>query len=100
MSHKKITYQQAREDHTYLWEVYAPAVDMTGGYQDQNDLHRLLKQPTRAMARDCYVDQIEYWFQAGPDTQDDDWSTDPKVQEIAERHFCTDGLDGLRRMWE
>lgn len=61
----KVTYEQARADHEYLWSI-APAYDMTGGYEDQNDLARMLKSPTKGTARDCYVDQIVYWFEKGP----------------------------------
>lgn len=62
----KISYEQARKDHEYLWNI-APAQDMTGAYVDQTDLATLLRNPTKATARDCYCSQIEYWFQAGPD---------------------------------
>lgn len=84
----KISYEQARADHEYLWSI-APANDMTGGYVDQEDLSKLLKSPTKATARDIYMNQIIYWFHAGP--QDDDqagevpWD-DPRVVEIALRH--------------
>lgn len=86
-----ITYQQARNDHEYLWNTHAPADDMTGGYVDSEDLNRLLKNPTKAMARRCYVNQIWYWFQKGPDEALDigDWRNDPVVAEIAERYNCT-----------
>ena len=89
-----MTYEQARADHEYLWSTYAPADDMTGAYVDQDDLDRLLKSPTKAMARKCYMAQIHYWFDAGPDTALplDDWRNDPEVAVIAERHGCEDGL--------
>lgn len=61
----KVTYEQARADHEYLWKI-SPAHDMTGAYEDQSDLARLLQSPSKATARDIYVDQIEYWFSAGP----------------------------------
>lgn len=84
----KVSYEQAREDHEYLWSI-APANDMTGGYVDQEDLGRLLKSPTKATARDIYVNQILYWFQAGPQEADAagevPWS-DPRVVEIARCH--------------
>lgn len=63
----KITYEDAFSDHDYLWSVYGPADDMTGGYVDQEDLTRLLRSPTKATARDCLIRQIEYWFLVGPD---------------------------------
>lgn len=84
----KVTYEQARADHEYLWGTYAPAHDMTGAYVDQEDLAKLLRSPTKETAAKCYIAQIEYWFQRGPDTDNDDWKTDPKVHEIAERHYC------------
>ena len=54
-----MTYEQARKDHEYLWAI-APAADMTGGYEDQRDLHRLMKSPYRATATSVYCDQILY----------------------------------------
>lgn len=84
----KVTYEQAYADHSYLWETYGAADDMTGGYVDQEDLTRLLKSPTKATARDCLVSQITYWFQTGPDkglpTPID--RNDPVLIEIAERY--------------
>ncbi|MBS3648776.1 hypothetical protein KEU06_09180 [Pseudaminobacter sp. 19-2017] len=87
------TYEQARTDHEYLW-AYGPANDMTGGYVDQTDLAKLLKKPTKTTARNCYIDQIEYWFQVGPDRNFQGMSkeliieTDPAVREIGERYGC------------
>lgn len=86
----KVSYEQAREDHEYLWSI-AAAYDMTGGYTDQEDLERLLHNPTKSTARDCYVSQIIYWFQVGPTDKDGDGPTevpweDPRVVEIAQRH--------------
>jgi hypothetical protein len=86
-----ISYEQAREDHEYLWTTYGAANDMTGAYVDQGDLAKLLRSPTKATARDCYCDQIRYWFEAGPDSTAmscGDWHTDPLVAEIRERHGC------------
>lgn len=91
----KVSYEQAREDHEYLWSI-APANDMTGGYVDQEDLAKLLKSPSKATARDLYVDQINYWFLAGP--QEDDqagevpWH-DPRVVEIAHRYAVAGAFD-------
>lgn len=90
------SYEQALEDHEYLWGEYAPAADMTGGYVDQDDLARLLRSPTKATARDCLVSQIRYWFEVGPDigapstsySKNINWG-DPAVVEIAERYDCT-----------
>ena len=84
-----MNYKQARKDHEYLWAI-GPAYDMTGGYVDQEDLERLLKCPTKAMATKCYHDQICYWFDYG--CEDNHYSLetipwdDPMVVEIAERH--------------
>ena len=86
----QITYEQARKDHEYLWSI-GPAKDMTGGYVDQGDLAKLLRNPTKATARDCYVSQIVYWFQIGPDGSapaGDLIALDPMVAEIADRHNC------------
>jgi hypothetical protein len=86
----KISYEQALDDHTYLWSEYGAAEDMTGGYVDSEDLTRLLRSPTKATARSCLMNQIEFWFQNGPDTTgghgrrpDPD---DPRLVEIAERY--------------
>lgn len=80
-----ISYAQAFVDHLYLWTQYGPAHDMTGGYVDQEDLWKLLRSPNKATARDCLVDQINYWFDVGPDGLKPDPS-DLTLQEIAERY--------------
>ena len=91
-----MTYAQARMDHEYLWQTYAEAYDISGAYVDQDDLARLLKTPTRAMARSCYESQIQYWFSAGPEPDcSNRWKSDPAVLEIAERHHCKDDLLNL-----
>ena len=90
-----ITYAQAYKDHSYLWAI-APADDMTGAYVDQEDLEKLLAMPTKATARDCLVNQIEYWFERGPDrhlvdqpvegTYESIVSMYPEVEDICERY--------------
>ena len=84
----RLTYEQVREDHEYLWSI-AAAYDMTGGYVDQQDLQKLLESPTKATARDCYRNQIYYWFQSGPDHRAGrgavPWD-DARVVEIGERY--------------
>ena len=84
-----MTYEQALEDHTYLWETYGAAYDMTGGYVDQEDLDRLLKSPNKRTAKDCLIRQIEYFFEVGPQDMrgDDSWRDDPRVKEIEERYL-------------
>jgi hypothetical protein len=86
-----MTYEQAFADWEYLWSI-APAYDMTGGYEDQYDLDKLIRSPTKRTAKKCLCSQIQYWFQAGPD---DDGkyggaskyiAADKRVREIAERH--------------
>ena len=85
----KTTYKQAKADHEYLWSI-APASDMTGGYIDQDDLDKLLKNPTKDTARNCYIDQIVYWFEKGPEHDDlcRSWYLNPRLLEIAERHYA------------
>lgn len=94
-----MTYEQARKDHEYLWSTYAAAGDMTGGYVDQDDLERLLRSPTKATARQCYENQIAYWFSFGPEPEEsfsaDVWKKDPVVREIAERHNCENDFERL-----
>lgn len=63
----RVTYEQALDDHTYLWDFYGPAADMTGAYVDQEDLAKLLRSPTKATARDCLTRQIGHWFNVGPE---------------------------------
>lgn len=84
----RVPYEQALADHRYLWSTYGAANDMTGGYVDQEDLTRLLRSPTKATARDCLVDQIEYWFDVGPDPTGSSRPdrSDPRLLEIAERY--------------
>ena len=88
-------YEQARQDHAYLWRNFGPACDMTGGYVDSDDLKKLLENPTKATATQCFSDQIRYWFRVGPDTvfgYGREWRTDPVVERIAERHGATEDL--------
>ncbi len=97
-SGEMITYEQARKDHEFLWSI-GSADDMTGGYVDQQDLDKLLKKPTKSTARDCYCDQIAFWFQSGPEkaniTVKFDYGTleqeYPELKEIRERH-CIDTI--------
>ena len=86
-----MNHAQAYADRQYLWSTYGPAEDMTGGYVDQEDLERLLANPTRTVATDCLVRQIQYWFDVGPDlhfrhTNAGDWREDERVLDIAARH--------------
>lgn len=61
-----MTYDQALIDWKYLFEGIAAAEDMTGGYVDQEDLDKLLKNPTKKTAKKCLINQIQYWFDIGP----------------------------------
>lgn len=64
------TYEEVYADWKTLWDI-GPASDMTGGYVDQEDLARLLRNPSKATAKRCLQSQIHYWFQKGPDTVSD-----------------------------
>lgn len=86
-----MTYNQAYQDWRYLWDIDC-ALDMSGGYVDQEDLDKLLKSPTKETAADCLCRQIEYWFQVGTETKGSSkyWmDNEPQVREIAERHNIT-----------
>lgn len=84
-------YEQVFKDWEYLWAI-APAEDMTGGYVDQEDLDKLLRNPTKRVAASCLKGQIDHWFSAGPSAEDGPWNYSelaaeyPKLLEIAERH--------------
>lgn len=94
----KITYEQAYEDRTYLWSEYGPAHDMTGGYVDQGDLESLLEKPSKATARRCLMNQIDYWFEVGPDTSQSHQrpdASDSRLVEIAERYNQEDALERM-----
>lgn len=82
----RITYEQAYADRQYLWETYGPADDMTGAYVDQDDLEALLKSPTKATARSCLINQIEYWFQTGPHDRSCVDRDNPVLGEIMDRY--------------
>lgn len=88
-----MTYEQAREDHEYLWGL-SPAYDMTGGYVDSHDLDKLLRSPTKKTAKNAYGAQIDRWFTVGTEFPTD--YKDKKLDEIAERHNLEDELQGLR----
>lgn len=86
----KTTHEIALRDHTYLWSI-SPAADMTGGYEDQQDLAQLLANPTKAVAIRCLVRQIDYWFEKGTDDGGKDQvadllRSDMEVRSIYERH--------------
>lgn len=86
-----MTYEQAYKDHSFLWSI-GPADDMTGGYVDQEDLDKMLKTPTKSMARKCLCNQIDYWFQIGMDNFDFSGNFEkccklyPEILEIMKRH--------------
>ncbi len=96
-----VTYEQAKADHKVLWDI-GPADDMTGGYVDQDDLDKLLASPNKRTAKNCFISQIEYWFQVGTETRcfggreisnPSDIKLDhPEIIEIAERYNCEDNL--------
>jgi hypothetical protein len=83
-----MNHEQAYSDHRYLWTAYGPAADMTGGYVDQGDLEKLLRSPTKYMARVCLIRQIVYWFEVGTDDKVPIDVSDPRLLQIAERHGC------------
>lgn len=84
-------YEEVYKDWKYLWSI-APANDMTGGYVDQDDLKRMLKNPSKATAVYCLQRQMEYWFQAGPDGSEAIRKYDhlcavyPKIEEIRQKY--------------
>lgn len=85
-----MTYEQARKDWEFLWGI-DEAFDMTGGYVDQEDLRRLLLNPSKKTAKECFVRQIEYWFSVGPEMKpsfgvSNNLEKYPQTREIAERH--------------
>jgi len=90
----KVSYDQTRLDHDYLWQTYGPAYDMTGGYDEDRDMEMLLRNPSKSTAIECYCSRIRYWFEIGPQVNsptgelsggDIDWH-DFKVIDIAVRH--------------
>jgi hypothetical protein len=84
---KSDTYDQVFSDWSYLWHEYGPAVDMTGGYVDQDDLAQLLASPRKSTAKKCLTRQIGYWFMVGPDHIDKQPDPDDqRLHEIAERY--------------
>lgn len=94
-----MTYEEVFKDWDYLWSISA-ADDMTGAYVDQEDLDRLLRNPTKKVAKECMLSQIYYWFQKGPDRNDvpesyseliDDY---PRVETIREKYGAEVGYWG------
>lgn len=93
-----MTYDEVFKDWSYLYDEIAPAHDMTGAYEDQHDLDRLLRSPSKYTAKKCLIRQIEYWFQAGPDVSANYFKSkrelerliesDPEVMRIGEKYFC------------
>lgn len=58
------TYDEVKKQHDLLWS-FGAASDMTGGYVDQNDLNKLLSNPSKKTAKHCMENQIRYWLQVG-----------------------------------
>ena len=89
-----MSYDELYSDWKYLFKKVGYANDMTGGYDDAQDLDLLLKSPGKETAKRCLLSQIDYWFNTG--IQHDnlhkgksihDLIEDcPKISEIAERH--------------
>lgn len=91
-----MTYEEAYDDRRYLWETYGQPYDWTGGYVAEEDLESLLKKPSKTTARRLLFNQIQYWFEVGPDILGTPhngsipWE-DPTVCDIAERHGISYG---------
>ena len=86
-----MSYASVYKDWKYLFDI-SPAYDMTGGYEDQYDLQRMLENPTKKQAEACMRNQIDYWFQAGPeDFEYKNWERlkedYPKVDNIREEYY-------------
>jgi hypothetical protein len=85
-------YEEVLEDWKFLFEGIDSASDMTGGYVDQEDLCKLLKSPTKATAKSCLLNQIEYWFDAGTEEYNCIMDTErllrkyPQARPIAEKY--------------
>lgn len=92
-----MSYKEYFEDWDYLFNKVGIANDMTGGYVDQEDLDRLLKNPRKATAKSCLSRQIDYWFSSGIEHCTEHAGKSiydlieefPKIEELAEKH-CAD----------
>ena len=91
-------YSDVHHDWHYLFSV-EPADDMTGGYVDQDDLKRMLDNPTKKQAVSCMVDQILYWFAVGPENHMKKFESsiayrdylinkDPRIAGMIEKYRC------------
>ena len=88
-----IDYKQARSDYQYL-ETYGPVHDITERCSPEDNLERMLRNPTRAEAREIYIDLIEAWFRNGwedgmrhvSQAVEPGSVLDPIVTSIAQRH--------------
>ena len=100
---KTLTYDQAYADHKFLWNI-SPASDMTGGYEDQRDLYKLLEKPTKLTARKCLQKQIEYWFTVGLEYSKKTYSEiikdNPKVEDILWRYSPGEIWSGEELPWD
>ena len=76
-------YEEVYDDWKYLWNI-AGAKDMTGGYVDQEDLDMLLANPTKSTAKYCLERQIGYWYEVGPDKNDEPRSYTDLANEFTE----------------
>lgn len=100
-------YKQVYSDWKYLFEEIGTAGDMTGTYQDSDDLAAMLANPNRKTAIECLTHQIEYWFGNGmeEDIRQDriyDAFFDLRVRKIAYYYDCEMKVDGYawRRVQE
>lgn len=58
-------YERTYADWKYLFDTVGVAHNMTGAYQDQYDLDRLIRSPSKATAVKVMMNQMAYWFRSG-----------------------------------
>ena len=59
---------------------------MTGGYVDQEDLDKLMKNPTEETAMECMLSQLRYWFSVGPEGYGSRKTPEVFIGELMQKH--------------
>lgn len=99
------TYEQAKADKEYLFEI-GPPNDMMAAYDADELVEQFLSRPTKKTATDILVSMIVGWFSSGPDCYSFggrelkmsgaqvhiDWGN-PRIVEIADRYGIRDSDD-------
>jgi hypothetical protein len=99
----RLSYEQARKDYELLVSIHDSDVDdITGGFVFEEHAMVLLRNPSKSVARDLYVDLIRYGASAGftdPVERDSAYLIrNDTTEEIFERYNVLPDWDDLSHL--